>query len=131
MYTSDNEVRALLPAPTGEAAETSTKRKTRQLSVKGVDEKTIELAREAAQRRGLRVSAWIRMELHDAAVRTLNELSENAVEDRAMKVLRTQLESLWSQQLEEKSKLESKLDEIKQDVTDIIRLQHRLASKAL
>jgi hypothetical protein len=101
--------------------------KTRQLTVKGVDEKTLAAAREAARRKGLRVSAWIRMEIQEAAARTLREVSPTTeLAEKVLKELIARIELIQSQQAEE----QSKLDEIRTHVTDMVKIQHGLISRS-
>lgn len=105
-----------------------TERKTRQLTVKGVEDETFHLAREAAQRSGLRISSWIRMQLREAAERVLHEQREGPTFDPdILAEISQQLKEITKEQKAEREKIEN----IRNEISDIIKAQHGMMSKLL
>lgn len=98
-----------------------------QLTVKNLDRKTMRMAQDAARMRGLRVSAWVRMELFEAAARTLGEIVPKT--DRAELILlelQKQLRDISARQNEERQRL----DQLRGELGNIIKVQHGLMSQS-
>lgn len=103
-------------------------RKTRQVTVKGVEDEIFGLAQEAARKSGLRISAWIRMQLKEAAERVLNEQPNGPIiHPDVLAKISEQLREINQEQRAEKERIERMRDEI----NDIIKAQHGMMSKLL
>jgi hypothetical protein len=95
----------------------------RQYTIKGIEERTVELMRSAARKDGMKVGAWVSSRLQEAADRALQGENNNA----EIVDLREHIRRIEGAQCEERERLES----IQSELAAIVRSQNSIMAHLL
>jgi len=118
-YTQDNE-------STGEVDQ-----KKRQYTVKGVDDDTVVLMREAARKEGMKIGAWISTRMKEAATRSLRQERDLPNSNCDGVTTSPQLEAAVNMLSEQYAQYDARLDLIQKELHEITRSQRTIMEKML
>jgi hypothetical protein len=96
--------------------------------VKGLEDETLEKAKEAARLSGLKVSAWIRLQVREAAERVEQQgASRSALDPHILERITNQLQEINDSQRAERERIER----LQMEISEVIRAQHGMMSRLL